>query len=275
LFVGKDSESDVLPSDPVDFHNTAFLLDVDGTLLDLAPTPQSVVAPARLKRALRSLSDRTEGAVAFVSGRVLRNLDALFAPLKLAAVAGHGAELRASPGDEPTRYDAPVGGSLRDQFAAVAAKLEGVLFEDKGYSLALHFRLAPEHAVTVREAVAAACAPYPASAIEVLPGKAVIEVKSSAFSKGTGICELMMVPPFRGRRPIFIGDDVTDESAFAVLPRFKGLGYSVGRRFKGAAGTFPAPGDVREWLYGLAEDASSRPENPVPATEPKVRKIVS
>jgi trehalose 6-phosphate phosphatase len=242
-----------LPGETIDFNKSALLLDVDGTIVDLAPTPQAVVVPPQLKRALKDLSARTEGAVAFVSGRTLADLDALFTPLKLAAVAGHGGELRASPRGEPTRYDTPIGADLCDQFAALAAGLDGVLLEDKGYSLALHFRLAPQHAVTVREAVAAACAPYPASAIEVLPGKAVIEVKSSAFSKGTGIRELMMGPPFRGRRPIFIGDDVTDESAFAVLPELKGIGYSVGRKFKGASGCFPKPSDVREWLYGLAD----------------------
>ena len=123
------------------------------------------------------------------------------------------------------------------------------IFEDKGYSLALHYRLAPEQAETVREAVAEACAAYPKSAIEVLPGKAVIEVKSSAFSKGTGIRNLMMHSPFRGRRPVFIGDDVTDEAAFAVLPEFDGVGFSVGRRISGLAGCFVQPDDVRQWLY--------------------------
>lgn len=243
-----------LPSPQINFQTTALLLDVDGTILDLAPTPQAVLVTSPLRRALKALKQKTEGAIAFVSGRQIADLDHLFAPLKLAAVGGHGAELRASGRQEPTRYDAPIGGDLRKQFVALAAKLKGIILEDKGYSLALHYRLAPEHAVTLREAVAAACAPYPASAIEVLPGKAVIEVKSSAFNKGTGIRELMMVPPFRGRRPIFIGDDVTDEAAFAVLAEFEGEGYSVGRNFRGLAGCFPKPGDVRDWLCRMAED---------------------
>ncbi len=110
----------------------------------------------------------------------------------------------------------------------------------------------------MREAVAAACAIYPKSAIEVLPGKAVIEVKSSAFNKGTGVRELMRFPPFRGRRPVFIGDDVTDQAAFRVLPEFDGTGYSVGHKFAGLAGCFPKPQDVREWLYQMADAAPER-----------------
>jgi len=238
----------------INLHHSAILLDVDGTIVDLAPTPRDVVVPPRLKKTLKALCRHTEGAVAFVSGRPLGDLDRLFAPLKLAAVAGHGAEMRVSGRDEPSRYDTPLGGDLRRQFKALVAKLDGIILEDKGYSLALHYRLAPQHADTVREAVAAACAVYPKSAIEVLPGKAVIEVKSSAFNKGTGIRELMRFPPFRGRSPVFVGDDVTDRAAFSVLPEFGGTGFSVGHKIPGLAGCFPRPQDVREWLYGLAGD---------------------
>ncbi len=239
--------------DTIDIRTSAVLLDVDGTLLDIAKTPPEVEVPARLKQALRALRAQTDGATAFVSGRPLAELDRLFAPLKLAAVGGHGAELRATGKAEPQRYDAVIGGDLRRKFAAFAKSLHGIILEDKGYSLALHYRLAPQHAAKVREAVAAACAPYPSNSIEILLGKAVIEVKSAAFNKGTGVRELMRFPPFRGRRPVFIGDDVTDEAAFAVLPEFDGLGFSVGRELPGLAGTFHRPGDVRAWLYRVAE----------------------
>jgi trehalose 6-phosphate phosphatase len=236
----------------IDLRSSAFLLDVDGTILDIAPSPREVEVPARLKRALTKLSEHTGGAVAFVSGRLIADLDSLFAPLQLPAIGAHGAELRVN-GEHPRRkFDAPIDDDLRGQFAAFASKLDGIIFEDKGYSLALHYRRAPQHATVVREAVAAACAPYPVSSLEVLPGKAVVEVKSSAFNKGVGIRQLMTYPPFRGRRPIFIGDDVTDESAFAVLPEFDGLGFSVGHRMPGLAGCFPRPSHVRSWLYRMA-----------------------
>ena len=214
--------------DTIDIAASAVLLDVDGTLLDIAATPLAVDVPPQLKLALGKIAEQTGGATAFVSGRPLADLDRLFAPLRLPAVAGHGAELRVTGKGKPARHDAPLGSDLRGQIAAVAKTLDGIILEDKGYSLALHYRLAPQHAATVREAVAAACAPYPSSTIEVLPGKDVIEVKSRAFNKGTGIRELMKYPPFRGRRPLFIGDDVTDETAFAVLAEFDGFGFSVG-----------------------------------------------
>lgn len=229
------------------------LLDVDGTLLDIAATPPTVEVPRRLKQALGSIRTRTDGATAFVSGRPLAELDRLFAPLRLAAVAGHGAELRVAGNAEPHRYDTPIGGDLRRRLVAFAQANDGIILEDKGYSLALHYRLAPERAAEVHAAVAAACAAYPQHSIEMLMGKAVIEVKSIAFNKGTGVRELMKFAPFRGRRPIFIGDDVTDEQAFAVLPEFGGLGFSVGRELPTLAGFFGTPNDVRAWLYRLAD----------------------
>lgn len=237
----------------IDLKTSAFLLDVDGTILDIAATPRDVEVPARLKPALARLNEQTGGAVAFVSGRLISDLDRLFTPLQLPSVGAHGAELRIN-GEHPRRKsDAPIDDALRVQFAAFASKLDGIILEDKGYSLALHYRRVPQYAKVVRDAVAAACALYPPSALEVLPGKAVIEVKSSAFNKGVGIRQLMSYPPFRGRRPIFIGDDTTDESAFAVLPEFDGLGFSVGRRMPGLAGCFPRPSHVRRWIYRMAE----------------------
>jgi trehalose 6-phosphate phosphatase len=243
--------------DTIDIHEFAVLLDVDGTLLDIAATPHGVAVPDRLRRALARISAQTDGACAFVSGRSLTELDMLFAPLRLAAVAGHGAEMRVSGSAATQRFDRGLTPELRGQLTAFAEKLAGVILEDKGYSIAIHYRLAPQHAKTVREAVTAACAPYRDGAIEVLPGKAVIEVKPAAFDKGTGIRALMANPPFRTRRPLFIGDDVTDEAAFAVLPKFDGLGFSVGRRIEGLAGSFPKPSDVRHWLYKVAESEAT------------------
>jgi trehalose 6-phosphate phosphatase len=239
--------------DTIDLRTSAVLLDVDGTLLDIAETPPDVEVPARLRQALRAVRGQTDGATAFVSGRPLAELDRLFAPLRLAAVAGHGAELRITGKSEPHRYNALIGSDLRKQFAAFAKSHDGIIVEDKGYSLALHYRLAPQLAAEVHDFVAAARAHYPPRSLEVLMGKAVVEVKSNAFNKGTGIRELLKFPPFQGRRPVFIGDDVTDESAFAVLPEFDGLGFSVGRELPGLAGCFSGPRDVREWLYRVAD----------------------
>jgi len=114
--------------------------------------------------------------------------------------------------------------------------------------VALHYRQAPHFGHEIRDEVSAVCARFPSTAIEILPGKSVVEVKQPSFNKGTAVRELMQHPPFKGRRPIFIGDDVTDEAAFAVLPEFDGVGFSVGREVQGIAGMFERPSDVRRWI---------------------------
>src|SRR5262249_857648 len=168
----------------------ALLLDIDGTIVDIAPTPASVRVTPALKRVLPRLVDLTGGALALVSGRSLADIDRLFAPLRLAAIGGHGAEFRPAHGETAEARD-PLGleAELREKLRAIAGG--GVVVEDKGFSVALHYRLAPERAALVANAVNAICAASPHAPIEVLPGKAVIEVKHSGFSKATGVRELM------------------------------------------------------------------------------------
>lgn len=231
----------------------AILLDIDGTILDFAPTPSQVEVPATLRATLAKLSHRTKGALALVSGRPLADIDRIFAPLKLPAIGGHGAEIRRAPDSPATRPPLSIDTQLKEQLIAAAG--EGILVEDKGYSIALHYRLAPERGGALRDAVSAIVAEHPDSGVEILPGKWVIEVKPERFTKGTGIRNLMHDPPFRGRTPFFIGDDVTDEAAFAVLPQFGGIGYSVGRPFKGATGVFEDADAVRDWLDRVLDGA--------------------
>jgi trehalose 6-phosphate phosphatase len=229
----------------------ALLLDVDGTIVDIAPTPDAVRVPASLRGALTRLIARTGGAVALVSGRPLADLDRLFAPLQIAAVGGHGAELRLLDGAATeTRDGRGLESTLRQRLMAIEGA--GVFAEDKGYSVALHYRQAPERATQVREEVDKICAEPWATPLEVLPGKSVVEIKHVGFSKATGVRELMGHPPFAGRRPVFIGDDTTDETVFAILPELDGIGISVGRKIAGVAGHFEAPADVRAWLERLA-----------------------
>ena len=143
---------------------------------------------------------------------------------------------------------------LKRRLAAIAKLSPGILLEDKGYSLALHYRLAPHAEKAIYEAVSLIRADLPNAPIEVLPGKCVCEIKHSGFTKATGVLELMTHEPFKGRRPLFIGDDVTDETVFAIMPDLDGLAFSVGRRAKGVAGHFDEPGDVRQWLAHLLDD---------------------
>ena len=231
-----------------DVDDWAILLDVDGTILDLAPTPRDIRVPPSLRDTLERIKERTAGATALVSGRTLNDLDGIFAPLKLAAIGGHGAEIRPWPEAAPHRNDAqPLDPALRMELAALATVGSGILFEDKGYSLALHYRLAPEKGPFVRQAVAAICG-RAAQRLELLDGTNVVEVKHLGFSKGTAVREQMAHPPFAGRRPIFIGDDTTDQAAFAVMPQFRGIAISVRRRVTGVDFHFDTPSQVRAWL---------------------------
>jgi trehalose 6-phosphate phosphatase len=232
----------------------AVLLDIDGTLVDLAPTPREVWVEPGLATTLSRLHEKTSGALAFVSGRSLNDIDLIFAPQQFPAVGGHGAEMRVSINSESVAIHAPpMEKELKRRLASIAKLSPGILLEDKGYSLALHYRLAPHAEKAIYEAVSLIRADLPNAPIEVLPGKCVCEIKHSGFTKATGVRELMTHEPFRGRRPFFIGDDVTDESVFAIMPDFGGLAFSVGRRAQGVAGHFDEPRDVRAWLARLVE----------------------
>ncbi|MBS0248810.1 MAG: trehalose-phosphatase [Proteobacteria bacterium] len=230
----------------------ALLLDVDGTLIDIGPSPFEVDVPGTLKSSLETLYDMMGGALALVSGRPIRDLDTLFAPLKLPAVGGHGAEIRLVEGASASRV-ADLPQAMRARLIAVADPTVGIEYEDKGYSVALHYRKAPQHEDRLRTHVGSSRAAFPDEATEVLPGKMMIEIKRPGIDKGGGVRELMSHKPFRGRMPVFIGDDVTDEAAFAALRGLGGKGYSVSREFDGLSGIFSAPEDVRRALQQLAE----------------------
>jgi trehalose 6-phosphate phosphatase len=236
----------------------AILLDIDGTLLDLAPTPREVWVPPGLAKTLNRLLEKTSGALALVSGRSLNDIDLIFAPELFPAVGGHGAEMRLTTDSEAVATHAPpMDRELKRRLAAIAKLSPGILLEDKGYSLALHYRLAPHAEKAIYEAVSLIRADLPDAPIEVMPGKCVCEIKPSGFNKASGVIELMSHEPFKGRRPIFVGDDITDESVFAIMPDFGGLAFSVGRRAMGVADHFDEPREVREWLAGLVDDAAN------------------
>ncbi|HLH90986.1 MAG TPA: trehalose-phosphatase [Xanthobacteraceae bacterium] len=234
-----------------DLRKSALLLDVDGTIVDIAPKPDAVRVPASLKDSLSRLVAATDGAVALVSGRLLADLDRLFTPLHLAVVGGHGAELRLlDAGKARALKSLQLDPELKRRLSALAR--DGVSVEDKGFSLALHYRQAPEQEKHLRAAVAEVCAEEWSPAVEILPGKAVFEIKPAGFTKATGVRALMKHAPFAGRRPIFIGDDTTDETVFAIMPEFDGTAFSVGRDVAGVAGRFATPARVRAWLDRIA-----------------------
>jgi trehalose 6-phosphate phosphatase len=243
-----------------DLRECAILLDIDGTIVDIAPTPRQVWVSPELRQTLRRLQNLTGGALALVSGRKLTEIDLLFAPLQLAAVGGHGAEIRPVPGTEPQMRAGSLSAELKRTLAALTELGPGILVEDKGYSLALHYRLAPELGPALQAGVARICTRMPSGSVEILPGKAVVEVKPAQVSKALAVRELMKYPPFADRHPIFIGDDVTDEPVFGVIPDFGGLGFSVGRTVPGVHGHFERPEDVRAWLARIVADRGDAAE---------------
>jgi trehalose 6-phosphate phosphatase len=250
-------QSRAIPSpDSIDVTRTALLLDVDGTLLDIAATPNGVVVPEILRTTLSDLLSAFGGAMALVSGRTIETLDRLFDPLRLPAIGGHGAEMRLS-GDGPIvkRRPAPLSKKLRRKLYALAEIDPRLLVEDKLHSVALHYRLALHREGFLRQEVDAIVAADHESEVESLFGKAVIEVKPKHFNKGIAVSELMKQKPFARRTPLFIGDDTTDEAVFAILPDLTGSGYSVGREMAGADGLFASPQAVRTWLARLSQQA--------------------
>jgi trehalose 6-phosphate phosphatase len=233
----------------LDPAHVALFLDIDGTLLDIAPRPDAVRVPGRLPFDLAAMTGCLGGALALVSGRPLSVIDALFSPVGLPAIGCHGAEIRASTGDGAlvTRA-APLPDAFRARLAALVTLHEGLLAEDKLYSVALHYRGVPACEAALLAAVREICVEAPTAAVSVLRGKCVIEVKATGFSKGTALRALMRDAPFHGRIPVFIGDDRTDEDAFAVLPEYGGSGIAVGRALAGAAFVIKDPAAVRDWL---------------------------
>ena len=247
-----------------DLRQCALLLDIDGTILDLAPAPQEVWVSAELRNTLARLEDLTGGALALVSGRSLHDIDLIFSPLQLAAVGGHGAELRINPGGEAVTRARELNPVLKRKLATLTELGPGILVEDKDYSLALHYRLAPDQGEALRAAIQQVCATVPRGSVEILPGKLVYEIKMAGIDKAGAVRELMKYPPFKGRNPIFIGDDTTDEPVFPILSQFGGLGFSVGRVVADVNGHFEKPELVRAWLSRIANNDQGASQGTAP-----------
>jgi trehalose 6-phosphate phosphatase len=231
----------------------AFFLDLDGTLFEIRATPQAVQRDAEEVRLVARLAEAAGGAVALISGRAIASIDELFAPLKLPAAGQHGAERRDARGSlHKVNLSKGKLEKAAAAIAAFAASHEGLLFEHKGQSMALHYRLAPHLAAAAHAAVRKAAAGLD-GAVEVQGGKMVAELKPSGHDKGRAIEQFMREPPFAGRVPIFIGDDLTDEHGFRVVNGMGGHSIKVGEGPTAARWRMEAPAAVLSWLAdGLA-----------------------
>ena len=238
--------------------STALLLDFDGTLVEFAPTPDAVRADASLRSLLERLQARFGGAVAILSGRPIDALDALLAPLRLPVAGLHGLERRSADGQ---RHAAPACGpwlaAAQRMLQECAQACPGLLLETKTHGLALHWRRAPQHATAARAAVAAVHARLQPRPL-LIEGHAVLELREAGPDKGAALDAFMAEPPFAGRRPLYVGDDVNDFPAQRRALAQGGVAVHVGEPLEGAHAPLqrslhrlPDPRGVRAWLDSL------------------------
>jgi trehalose 6-phosphate phosphatase len=226
-------------------------LDVDGTLIELTDSPLDTFADPELKALLGQVAERLGGAVALVSGRSVDYLDALFSPLRLPAAGLHGVERRKASGS--LQGASFVDTQLTQARAAVNALVEsqpGTSVEDKGRTIAVHFRMAPQREAAVRQALIDIAQPL-GSNYHIQEGNMVLEIKPRGFSKATAIKAFMQESPFSGRQPVFVGDDLTDQDGFGWVEDHGGISIAVGDRVHGQF-RFETVSAVRAWLKDIS-----------------------
>ena len=221
----------------------ALFLDLDGTLIDIAPTPDSVIVPADLPGVLRRVRDRLDGALAVVTGRPIGQVDSLLPDVATAVAGEHGGAIRPLPEAPIARAASePVPQAWLDEAEALVARHPGAILERKARGYVLHFRLAPEAGPVFEQALRATV--QSGRHHRLSAAHMAWEVKPGGIDKGVAVRTLMAQAPFAGRVPVFIGDDVTDEDGMRVSREFGGLGLRVQEHFTDAAG-------VRSWLASV------------------------
>jgi len=236
-------------------RDAALFLDVDGTLLEIAPRPELVIVPPTLPVLLDRLAAGRGGALALVSGRPLSDIDRLFAPWRGAAAGVHGAERRRLDGGVVRQIDGPADMAattaldrLRPALADTARRMPGVWLEDKGCTLALHYRAAPERGGEILD-LARQWVPQGDEFLRLIAGKMVVELQPRFYGKDGAIAAFMTEPPFQGRAPVFLGDDTTDEDGFAEINRRGGVSIRIGGPAPTAAvHALPSVSAALEWL---------------------------
>jgi trehalose 6-phosphate phosphatase len=251
---GKKTRFEVLPS--INISRCALFLDIDGTILEIAATPDRVRIPAGLETLLARFQSLLTGAFALVTGRSVASTDALFGHPEWTVAGCHGAEIRKATSIAVT-------GALPSFIEPLTAELLGaapeVLVENKGHALSIHYRQSPQAEGVIARVLDNWRDRLAKDGYALLPGKLVVDIKPAAVSKGTAVRSLMADPPFAERVPIFAGDDLTDQEVMAVLPEFGGIGIGVGSTMLGAAFTFSNPAATRRWLESEMERVSRPP----------------
>jgi trehalose 6-phosphate phosphatase len=231
----------------------ALFLDFDGTMVDIAPQPQAVHVPQPFLVVLRDLHHCLKGAVAVISGRPLTQIDAFLHPLRLPVAGVHGAERRSDDGQVHLLDTHPLD-HVEAVAISLAARNPGLLVENKRGSVALHYRQRPELEDLCLRAMQQAVEESPGLTLQ--RGKMVAEAKPGGASKGRAIEDFLAEPPFAGRTPVFIGDDVTDEAGFSTVQRLGGTGIKVGEGATVASHRLPDPAALRSELAAARTAAS-------------------
>lgn len=233
----------------------ALFLDLDGTLIDLADTPAAVAVAPGLIAVLQGLSLQLGGRLAIVSGRPIEQIDALMAPLLLPAAGVHGMQRRGADG---VLHSAPLPSltAARACADALAESHPGVWVEEKYGALAVHFRQVPDAGPLCKAALADVVRDAPD--LLLMEGKMIVEVKVAGVDKGTAIRDFLATSPFAGHRPVFVGDDTTDEAGFAIVQAGGGIAIKVGTGPSAAQHRIGSPPELRAALARLLEHLTQK-----------------
>ncbi len=237
---------------PPPHSDWAYFFDLDGTLIEFADTPAAVRVGDHVRQLLERLHTETHGAVALLTGRPIAEIDRLFPHARLPVAGQHGVERRNAAG-KVTQYPFPRARleRARERLAAAMNGKRGLLLEDKGMSLALHYRRAPQLAGYAHR-LARSVLPKDGRQFCVQRGKYVVELRPAGRNKGVGVVEFMKEPPFRRRTPVFVGDDATDEFGFTAVNRLGGHSIKVGPGRTVARWRLRNVQAVEQWLRSIS-----------------------
>lgn len=231
----------------------AIFLDIDGTLLDVALTPSTVHVPPVLPELIRALSERLAGAVAIITGRPLAEADRLLSPSKFIGAGVHGGQVRLAVDGKIETLTPSFDPGLLAAIKKIVRELPGVVFEDKGSGIALHYRLVPDMQGPLTDLLEALLPLYP-NQFKICGGRKVVEVLPVGFSKGRALRTIAALPQFANKTPVMLGDDISDIDAFQAAEDLSGFGLKVaGENFSKDEAAFQGPADVISWLEVLSK----------------------
>ena len=240
------------PPSLLDLDEVAFFLDFDGTLVEIAPHPDAVRLAGETRAALERLQEATGGAVAIVTGREIEAIDDFIAPLRLPVAGVHGLHRRDALGVVYAQSaDAAFLEAAQADLDAIAKANPGLLVERKSSSIALHYRSRPDCERLCLAAMEKVAGLGPN--IVLLQGKMVVEARADGADKGSAVAAFMAEAPFAGRRPVFAGDDLTDEDAFRVVNQRHGISIKVGVGETRAGYRLADTGSFLGWLEAVSK----------------------